>query len=227
GAPLALQELPPPALGPDDVLVQVETCGVCHSDLHLADGDWPQLKRAVKLPLILGHEVVGRVAELGSNVMSLARGERVGIPWIHWTCGECELCREGRENLCLRQTITGATVDGGYAELMRARATHVLAIPDALPSDEAAPLFCAGVTVYRALRNAGVRERERIAIFGVGGLGHLAVQIARACGARVFALDVDPAKLQLATELGAELVLDAADPALRSKFRELGGMHHA
>jgi len=227
GAPLAIEDVPVPAPGPDDVLVQVEACGVCHSDLHLADGDWPQLKRAVKLPLILGHEVVGRVAELGSNVTSLARGERVGIPWIYWTCGECELCLEGRENLCLRQTITGATVDGGYAELMRARATHVLPVPDALSADEAAPLFCAGVTVYRAIRNAGVREGERVAVFGVGGLGHLAVQVARACGARVFALDGDAAKLQLATELGAELVLDAADPGLRARFRELGGMHHA
>src|SRR5262249_40133388 len=148
----------------------VESCGVCHSDLHLRDGDWPQLVRIMKRPLVLGHEVVGRVASVGPEVEGLALGDRVGLPWIHSTCGECDFCREGHENLCTGQAITGAPVDGGFAELVRARASHVLPVPAALPSDEAAPLFCAGVTVYRALRRAAILAGQRVAVFGIGGL---------------------------------------------------------
>src|SRR5688572_29590494 len=185
--PLSLEEVPKPVPEPDEVLVKVQACGVCHSDMHLAENDWPQLGRILKRPLILGHEVVGEVVEKGSQVSEPALGTRVGLSWIHWTCGECELCKEGRENLCHAQMITGATVDGGYAEFVRAKASHVARIPDLLTSQEAAPFLCAGVTVYRALKNAGIQPGQRVAIFGVAGLGHLAIQIAKMAGAYVFA----------------------------------------
>jgi propanol-preferring alcohol dehydrogenase len=122
--PLIFKEVPRPQLEPGDVLIKVEACGVCHSDLHLADGDWSQLAAIVKRPLILGHEIAGRVIEKGEDVRDLRIADRVGVPWVHWTCGECEFCREGNENLCSQQKITGVTMDGGYAELVKAPASH-------------------------------------------------------------------------------------------------------
>src|SRR5580658_6527249 len=154
--PLALEEVPLPEPAEDEVLIEVEVCGVCHSDLHVADGDWPQLASIVKKPLILGHEIVGRVVQRGSAVQKVKIGERVGVPWIQWTCGQCEFCQEGNENLCVRQRITGVTNDGGYAEFAKAPASHVVKIPDGLPSEQAAPLLCAGVTVHRALKQSKI-----------------------------------------------------------------------
>src|SRR6202161_2123089 len=181
--PLAIEDVIQPKPAAHEVLIEVEACGVCHSDLHLADGDWPQLVPSTKRPLILGHEIAGRVVEKGASVKQLEVGDRVGVPWVHWTCGECDFCREGNENLCVKQQITGVTVDGGYAEFVKAPASHALKIPDGLSCLEAAPRFCAGVTVYRALRRATNERRRRLAIFGVGGLGHLAVQIGHGLGA--------------------------------------------
>src|ERR1700678_4088520 len=145
--PLALEDVARPVPGPDEVLVEVEACGVCHSDLHVADADWPQLAKIVKKPLILGHEIAGRVVEKGASVENLQVGDRGGVPWRHWSCGECEFCREGNENLCIKQQITGVTVDGGFAEFVKAPASHALKIPEQLSASDAAPLFCAGVTV--------------------------------------------------------------------------------
>src|SRR5215472_14631137 len=142
--PLVVQEVDPPKPQAEEVLIRVEACGLCHSDLHIADGDWPQLARIVKKPLILGHEICGRVVETGTGVRDLQVGDRVGVPWLHWSCGDCEFCREGNENLCARQKITGVTVDGGYAEFAKAPASHTLKIPEGLHSIEAAPLFSAG-----------------------------------------------------------------------------------
>jgi propanol-preferring alcohol dehydrogenase len=169
-APLTIEEVATPKLEVHEVLIEVEACGVCHSDLHVADGDWPQIEPITKRPLILGHEVAGRVVEKGSAVTDLELGDRVGVAWVHWTCGECGFCREGNENLCVKQKITGVTVDGGYAEFIKAPASHALKIPDGLSCVEAAPLFCAGVTVYRALRRAKIEAGQRLAIFGIGGL---------------------------------------------------------
>jgi propanol-preferring alcohol dehydrogenase len=225
--PIEIMEVPAPVPGPDEVLIKVEACGVCHSDLHLAEGDWPQLAKVIKLPLILGHEVIGRVVEQGNAVQGTRIGERVGVPWIHWSCGECEFCVEGRENLCIAQSITGATVDGGFADFMKAKASHALRIQDSLGSDEAAPVFCAGVTVYRAIKNAGVGQGQRVAVFGIGGLGHLAVQIARTFGARVIAVDIAAEKLELARSLGAEWALNAATENIPKQVRALGGAHFA
>ncbi len=225
--PLRLEEVPRPAPGADEVLIKVEVCGVCHSDLHVADGDWTQLAGIVKRPLILGHEIVGRVIERGAAVQSVAVGDRVGIPWVQYTCGDCEFCREGNENLCARQRITGVTVDGGYAEYAKAPASHVAKIPDALPSDQAAPLLCAGVTVHRALKQGKIRAGQRLAVFGVGGLGHLAVQIGRAAGAEVTAIDVSEEKLALAKSLGAARTLNAATTNVVKELRAAGGVHVA
>src|SRR5271170_7662255 len=155
--PLKIEEVARPEPGPDEVLIEVEVCGVCHSDLHVADGDWPQFSRIVKKPLILGHEIVGQVVERGAEVTTISVGERVGLPWLHWSCGQCEFCREGNENLCVKQRITGVTVDGGFAEFVKAPASHALSIPQQLSSSDAAPLFCAGVTVYRALQHAKIQ----------------------------------------------------------------------
>jgi alcohol dehydrogenase, propanol-preferring len=225
--PLALEEVARPNPASDEVLIKVEACGVCHSDLHVADGDWVQLARIVKKPLILGHEIAGRVVERGQAVRDLQIGDRVGIPWIHRTCGECEFCREGNENLCVKQQITGVTVDGGYAEFVKAPASHAVPIPDSLSSMEAAPLFCAGVTVYRALRQAHVSPGQRLAVFGIGGLGHLAVQIGRALGAEIAAVDVTDEKLALATELGALTALNARSVDVAKTLRASGGVHTA
>lgn len=227
GPTLSLQEMPRPVPGPDDVLLEVEVCGVCHSDLHVAEGDQPMLKAATKANAIPGHEVVGRVVELGANVTHLAVGDRVGVAWNHSTCGACEPCLEGLENLCRKAVITGVMVDGGYADYMVARASHALPIPEGLSSEEAAPLFCAGLTVYRALKRSGVVAGQKVAVFGVGGLGHLAVQIAKAWGAEVIALDLDAAKLALATELGAAQVLNAANADDIKALRKAGGVHVA
>ncbi|SRR6266571_5234516 len=224
--PLQIEQTEVPKPGSDEVLIKVEACGVCHSDLHIAEGDWTHLLRIIKRPLIPGHEVVGRVVEKGNAVSNLDSGDRVGVAWTHWTCGECELCKEGRENLCAAQMITGATVDGGYAEFMKAKASHTLKVPDSLSSEEAAPLFCAGVTVYHAIKNSGAKPRQRLAVFGVGGLGHLAVQTAKCFGAQVIAVDIADDKLELAKSLGADITINAADEVVK-QIRKMGGAHVA
>jgi alcohol dehydrogenase, propanol-preferring len=227
GAPLAIEDLPTPTPADDEVLIQLEACGVCHSDLHIIDGDQPVFRGAAKQRLIPGHEAVGRIVAKGDAVSNLQIGQRVGVAWLYQSCGVCEQCREGNENLCRKGVITGLMVDGGYAEFMRAKASHAMPVPDALSAEEAAPLFCAGVTVYRALKKAGVTAGQRVAVFGVGGLGHLAVQIAKAMGAEVFGLDVSKEKLALATELGAARVLDAGDPDALKALAKAGGVHVA
>jgi propanol-preferring alcohol dehydrogenase len=225
--PLSLEEVSQPEIVADEVLIEVEVCGVCHSDLHVADGDWTQLAGIVKKPLILGHEIVGRVVERGAAVQSVQVGERVGVPWVQWTCGQCEFCREGNENLCVRQRITGVMVDGGYAEFAKAPASHVVKIPETLSSEQAAPLLCAGVTVYRALKQAKIRAGQRLAVFGVGGLGHIAIQIGRAAGAEVTAIDISEEKLALARSLGAARTLNAATSNVVKEVRGFGAVHVA
>lgn len=225
--PLSIEETEAPTPAADEVLIKVEACGVCHSDLHLAEGDWPQMAKIVKTPLILGHEVVGRIVEKGSAVQHLNLGDRVGVAWIYYACGECELCLEGNENLCPKQQITGATVDGGYAELMKAKASHVVKVPDVLSSEEAAPLFCAGVTVFRAIKKSNIQQGQRVAVFGIGGLGHLAVQIAKSFGAEVIAVDVSAEKLEFAKSLGAAHTINAATENTQKQIQSLGGAHLA
>jgi propanol-preferring alcohol dehydrogenase len=225
--PLAIEEVARPKPAAEEVLIEVEACGVCHSDLHVADGDWIQLASIVKRPLILGHEIAGHIVEMGAAVQGFQIGDRVGVPWVHWTCGQCEFCQSGYENLCVEQKITGVTVDGGYAEFVKAPASHVLKIPASLSPVAAAPLFCAGVTVYRALTQAKISRGQHLAVFGVGGLGHLAVQIGRELGAVITAIDISEEKLALAKSLGASTTLDAASTDVVKWQREHGGVHVA
>jgi propanol-preferring alcohol dehydrogenase len=226
-SPLNIEEIAQPQPAAHEVLIEVEACGVCHSDLHLADADWPQLVRIIKMPLVLGHEIAGRVVEKGAAVENLQVGDRVGVSWLHWSCGECEFCRDGNENLCVKQQITGVTVDGGFAEFVKAPASHALKIPDQLSSSDAAPLFCAGVTVYRALRQAKIQPGQRLAVFGIGGLGQLAVQIGAGLGATVTAIDVADEKLAHAKTLGASATLNATTANVAKEFRRAGGAHAA
>jgi propanol-preferring alcohol dehydrogenase len=225
--PLVIEEVARPAPGPGEVLIEVEACGVCHSDLHVADGDWKQLAGIVKKPLILGHEIVGRVVEKGAAVQDLQVGDRVGVPWVHWTCGACEFCRDNNENLCIKQAITGVTVDGGYAEFAKAPASHAMKIPSNLPPKEVAPLFCAGVTVHRALKHAKILAGQRLAVFGIGGLGHIAIQLGRSLGAEVTAIDISDEKLAQAKSLGASHSLNAASSDAVKQLRDAGGVHVA
>ena len=224
GAPVEYTEIPTPEPSAGEVLIRVGACGVCHSDLHLADGDWDMLRPITKTPVVLGHEIIGTVVKLGADVTTHAIGDRVGVPWLHWSCGECEYCLEGREVLCAKQQVTGCTVDGGFAEFVKAPASHAAKIPEALRTQETAPLLCAGLTVYRALKQSGMQLGHRVAVIGIGGLGHLAIQMAKAMGAWVCGIDVAESKLKFATECGADLALNATTP-VHKELKKLGGMH--
>jgi alcohol dehydrogenase, propanol-preferring len=221
GEPLALKDVPTPEPGPGEVVVRLEASGLCHTDIHTAHGDW---EAAPTLPLVPGHEGIGIVEAAGEGVAA-AVGARVAVPWLGTACGKCELCVAGRENLCARQANTGYSHDGCFAELVRTDARYVVAVPDGADPVEAAPLTCAGLTTYAAVRAAGTKPGDRLAVFGVGGLGHLAVQYGRIAGAEVVAVDVVPEKLELTRELGASHAL-TADEAPRAILR-LGGADRA
>ncbi|PTL76487.1 zinc-dependent alcohol dehydrogenase [Vitiosangium sp. GDMCC 1.1324] len=222
GQPLSIEELPTPTPGPGQVLVKVVASGVCHTDLHAAQGDWP-VKPA--LPFVPGHEGAGYVAALGPGVTSLKEGDRVGVPWLHSACGTCEHCITGWETLCGSQKNTGYSVNGGFAEYVLAQASHVGRIPDSVSFADAAPILCAGVTTYKGLKETEVRPGQWVVISGIGGLGHMAVQYAKAMGMRVAAVDLGEEKLALARSLGAEIALDARkDPATELQ-RLIGGAH--
>jgi len=225
--PLRIEEVPTPTVGVGEVLVKVAACGVCHSDLHLAMGEWDMLKPITKLPLVLGHEVAGVIEAVGGSVGEFKVGDRVGVPWLHWSCGECEFCRTGRETLCSKQQVTGCTVDGGFAEFVKAKASHTAKLPDNLSFEQAAPLLCAGLTVYSAMKKAEVQAGQKVAVFGVGGLGHLAIQLAKAKGAQVIAVDVADDKLELARECGADVTINAATGQAHKEIKKAtgGGAH--
>ncbi|MDI1443388.1 zinc-dependent alcohol dehydrogenase [Polyangium sp. 6x1] len=225
GQPLAIEEVPVPVPSAGEVLVRIVASGVCHTDLHAANGDWP-VKPA--LPFIPGHEGVGHVAALGAGVTTLKEGDRVGVPWLHNACGACDHCITGWETLCPSQQNTGYSVNGGHAEYVVAPAAYVGRLPDALGFVEAAPILCAGLTSYKGLKETEARPGQWVVVSGIGGLGHLAIPYARAMGLRVAAVDVGADKLDLARELGAELVVDAlhVDPAAEVQ-RQIGGAHGA
>jgi propanol-preferring alcohol dehydrogenase len=212
GQPLQIEEVPVPDVPPGQVLVQVVASGVCHTDLHAADGDWPVKP---SLPFIPGHEGVGYVAAVGAGVKGIKEGDRVGVPWLHTACGHCEHCITGWETLCDHQQMTGYTVNGGYAEYVLADPGYVGYLPPNVGFSEIAPVLCAGVTVYKGLKVLECKAGDWVAISGIGGLGHMAVQYAKAMGFHVAAVDIDDAKLALASRLGADLVINAArqDPA--------------
>ena len=200
GQPLAADDLPVPQPRPGQLLVKIGACAVCRTDLHVVDGELTE----PKLPLVPGHEIVGRVEEVGEGVEGFRVGDRVGIPWLGWTCGECEYCLSGRENLCARARFTGYTIDGGYAEFTVVDARFAFQIPDAFDDVSAAPLLCAGLIGYRSLRKAG--DAKRLGIYGFGAAAHIVAQVARYEGRDVFAFtrlgDIEAQKFALA--LGAQ-----------------------
>jgi propanol-preferring alcohol dehydrogenase len=206
GTPLEAAELPRPEAGPGQVVVAVDACGVCRTDLHVVDGELPD----PKLPLVPGHQIVGRVVETAPDAERFQAGERVGIPWLGWTDDTCRYCRSGRENLCDRARFTGYTLDGGYAELAAADERFCFPIPDGYPDLQAAPLLCAGLIGYRSLRLAG--DAERLGLYGFGASAHIVAQVARHEGRRVFAFTRpgDEAAQQFARQLGAEWAGDTA-----------------
>jgi len=205
-------EIPEP--GPGEVRVKIEASGVCHTDVHLRRGDWKEVAGLVKRPLILGHEGIGVIDSIGADVDRRTIGERVGVAFLRSSCGNCRRCKAGEENVCAAATTVGMSHDGCHAEYVVAVADYVVPVPEGLTSEQAAPLCCAGVTVLGALKRAALSPGDTVAVFGIGGLGHLAVQIAKSMGARVVALDIDEAKLELASALGADDVLKADDPDL-------------
>jgi alcohol dehydrogenase, propanol-preferring len=223
GQALAIEEVPVPAPGRGQVLVRIVASGVCHTDLHAADGDWP-IKPT--LPFIPGHEGAGTVAAVGPGVTALKEGDRVGVPWLHSACGVCDHCLTGWETLCEEQRNTGYSVNGGFAEYVVAPAAYVGHLPDSLDFVAVAPILCAGVTTYKGLKETGAKPGEWVVISGIGGLGHVAVQYATAMGMHVAAVDVEDGKLALAKRLGAEMTVNAATSDAASEVqRAIGGAH--
>jgi alcohol dehydrogenase, propanol-preferring len=222
--PLAIEEVAIPTPKPGEVLVKIMASGVCHTDVHAEDGDWPVKPT---LPFIPGHEGAGIVTAVGAGVTTLKEGDRVGIAWLHDACGACEHCISGWETLCESQRCSGYSVNGTFAEYAIGSAAYVGRLPDELDFMSAAPILCAGVTTYKGIKETEARAGEWLAVSGIGGLGHIAIQYARAMGLRVAALDVAADKLALARELGAELTYDARDPDSAAKLVEAthGGAH--
>lgn len=224
GEPLIIRHMDIPTPGPGMILVKVEACGVCHTDLHAAQGDWP-LKP--DLPFTPGHEGIGTVVALGTGVTAVQMGERVGVPWLYSACGHCEYCLQAWETVCAKAEFGGYTRNGGFAEYILADPEYVAHIPAGLDPCEAAPIICAGVTTYKGIKEAEVRPGQWIVISGVGGLGHLAVQYAKAMGLRVCAVDIDDRKLDHATALGADAVVNAkGDDPVSAVIAATGGGAH-
>ncbi|GLI01064.1 zinc-dependent alcohol dehydrogenase [Phytohabitans aurantiacus] len=219
--PLEIRDVPVPEPGPGQVLVRIEASGLCHTDIHAARGDWP-VKPSV--PFTPGHEGVGIVEQTGDGVTSPAVGDRVAIPWLGSACGTCQYCVSGWETLCEAQRNTGYSIDGAHAEYAVASARYVVPVPDGVDPFAAAPLTCAGVTTYKAVKVAGVQPGERVAIFGVGGLGHLAQQYAQIFGGETVAVDVTEEKLRLAASLGATELVNAATTDPVAAIQSLGGV---
>src|SRR6202451_2780172 len=224
GKPLELLEWDVPSPGAGQILVKTEACGVCHTDLHAAHGDWPVKPT---LPFIPGHEAIGLVVALGAGVTIVKEGDRLGVPWLYSACGHCEYCLSAWETVCADAQFGGYTRNGGFAEYILADTNYVAHIPAGLDPKQAAPLICAGITTYKGIKVTEARPGEWIAISGVGGLGHLAIQYANAMGLKVCAVDIDDGKLAHAKRLGADLVINAkaGDPAAALKKETGGGAH--
>jgi alcohol dehydrogenase, propanol-preferring len=224
GKPMVLQEWDIPSPGADEILVKTEACGVCHTDLHAVHGDWP-LKPA--LPFIPGHEAIGLVVAVGSGVTIVKEGERVGVPWLYSACGHCEYCLAAWETVCAQAQFGGYTRNGGFAEYLLADPNYIAHVPAGLTAVEAAPIICAGITSYKGIKESAAKPGEWMVVSGAGGLGHLAIQYAKAMGLLVCAVDIDEGKLAHAKRLGADLVINAqaGDPVIALKKETGGGAH--
>ena len=218
--PLVIEEIATPEPGHGQVLVKIETSGLCHTDIHAARGDWP-VKPAP--PFVPGHEGVGIVTRVGPGVTNLHEGDRVAVPWLGWACGACEFCASGWETLCADAQYTGYTVNGGFAEYVLADAAFAGLVPDSIDPLDAAPLTCAGVTTYKAVKMSGARSSDLVAVFGIGGLGHLAMQYAQLAGATVAAVDIFEPKLAVARKLGARYTVNARQEDPAETIQALGG----
>lgn len=223
GQPLVIEEVRVPEVGPGQILVKIAAAGVCHTDLHAAEGDWPVKPNP---PFIPGHEGVGHVVAVGAGVKHVREGDRVGVPWLYSACGHCVHCLGGWETLCETQQNTGYSVNGSFAGYVIADPNYVGHLPDNVGFVEVAPVLCAGVTVYKGLKMTEAKPGDWVAISGIGGLGHMAVQYAKAMGFNVAAVDIDDQKLALAARLGASLTVNALhdDPVAVIK-KEIGGAH--
>src|ERR1700749_1651316 len=222
--PLQIREVPVPSPGPGQALVQIIATGVCHTDLHAANGDWPVKPSP---PFIPGHEGAGVVAALGPGVANLKEGDNVGIAWLHDACGQCEYCQTGWETLCEKQHMSGYTVNGGFAEYAIGSAAYVARLPANVDHAAIAPILCAGVTTYKGIKETEAKPGEWVAISGIGGLGHVAVQYAKAMGLHVAALDIAADKLALARSGGADIAVDARSPdAVADILKTTGGGAH-
>jgi propanol-preferring alcohol dehydrogenase len=224
GKPLVFREYDIPTPGPGQILVKTEACGVCHTDLHAAKGDWPV--KPVP-PFTPGHEGIGLVAAVGAGVTIVKAGDRVGVPWLYSACGHCDYCLTAWETVCAKAEFGGYTKNGGFAEYIVADPNYVAHIPAGLSARGAAPLICAGITTYKGIKETQARPGEWVAISGAGGLGHLAIQYAKQMGLQVCAIDIDDGKLAHATKLGADLVINAktSDPVAAVKKGTDGGAH--
>ena len=224
GMPLNIEEIPVPTPGPDEVLVKIMASGVCHTDLHAADGDWP-VKPA--LPFIPGHEGTGIAAALGRDVKGMKEGDPVGVAWLHDACGACEHCLTGWETLCPSQHNSGYSVNGSFAEYAIGSAAYVARLPEKPDFNALAPILCAGVTTYKGIKETDTHPGEWIVISGVGGLGHIAVQYAKAMGLQVVAIDVTDEKLALARAIGADIAVNGRAPdAVAEVLKQTGGGAH-
>jgi alcohol dehydrogenase, propanol-preferring len=222
GQPLTIGEMPRPEPGPGQIVMKVEASGVCHTDLHAAMGDWPVKP---KPPFVPGHEGVGFVAAVGAGVTAVREGDRIGVPWLHSACGHCNPCVTGWETLCGTQRNTGYGVNGGFADYVLADPNYVGHVPDGLDFGPAAPVLCAGVTVYKGLKETEARPGEWVAISGIGGLGHMAVQYAKAMGLHCAAVDIAEDKLRLARGVGADITVNAMEEDPGAALQKVGGMH--
>jgi len=209
--PLVDEAVPEPTLRSEDVLINVKACGVCHSNLHMIEGEFLPAGFPGKLPIVPGHEISGAIEKVGENVGTWKVGQRVGVQVLYESCGHCEYCLTGRENLCPKLKSTGENVDGGYAEFIAAPSDFIYQVPENLGFEEAAPLFCPGVTAYRAVKRAGVRPGQKVGVIGIGGVGHMSLQFARLAGGEVVAVDRLEGQLELARELGADHVVPAGE----------------
>lgn len=223
GQTLVIEQVPVPEVGPGQILVKIAATGVCHTDLHAVEGDWPVKPNP---PFIPGHEGVGHVVKVGAGVTHLKEGDRVGVPWLYSACGHCDYCLDGWETLCEKQQNSGYSVNGSFAEYCLADANYVGILPDDVEFNEIAPILCAGVTVYKGLKMTDTKPGDWVVISGIGGLGHLAVQYAKAMGLNVAAVDIDDSKLEFAKRLGATVTVNAknTDPVAYLK-KEIGGAH--
>jgi propanol-preferring alcohol dehydrogenase len=219
--PLVVEDVPTPEPGTEQVLVRIEASGLCHTDIHAARGEWPVKPQP---PFIPGHEGVGIVERVGpGNTHGVQVGDRVAIPWLGYACGDCRYCNSGRETLCPDQLNTGYSINGGFAEYALGYARHVVRVPDAIDPADAAPLTCAGVTTYKAVKVSGARSADLVAVFGAGGLGHLAIQYARITGAAVVAVDTNAERLETAREIGAEHTIHVGEQDPVAALQALGG----